>query len=239
MLILPDIDIKDGKCVRLLKGSFEKITKYKQTPLDQAKEFSKLGFKNVHIIDLDGALEGNSINKKVVVEIVKNNNLDIQVGGGIRSLDSIESWLDIGVDKVVLGTSAVLDKKLLEKACTKFDKKIVVSIDVRNGLIALNGWKKQTEIKAIDFVKEIKNLKIARIIYTDINKDGTKEGPNIEETINFSKNINFPVLVSGGVSSISDITNIKKSAFLNIAGVIVGRAIYDETINIKDLSELL
>ena len=113
MLILPAIDIKDGKCVRLLKGSFEKITKYKQTPLDQAKEFSKLGFKNVHIIDLDGALEGNSINKKVVVEIVKNNNLDIQVGGGIRSLDSIESWLDIGVDKVVLGTSAVLDKKLL------------------------------------------------------------------------------------------------------------------------------
>ena len=138
-----------------------------------------------------------------------------------------------------MGTSAVLDKKLLETACLKFNKKIVVSIDVRNGLIALNGWKKQTEIKAVDFAKEINNLGISRIIYTDINKDGTKEGPNIAETVNFSKNINFPVLVSGGVSSINDIVSIKKSAFSNIAGVIVGRAIYDGTINIKDLSELL
>ena len=238
MIILPAIDIKGGKCVRLLKGDFDKETNYNKSPLDQATEFSNLGFKNIHVIDLDGALKGKLINKDIIKEIIKKNNLKIQVGGGIRSLNDIKEWIDIGVDKVIVGTAAVQDIEFLKKACLEYKNKIALAMDVRRGFIALSGWKKQTDILAQDFVEKIENFGISRIIYTDIDKDGTKEGPNIVDTINLSKKTKIPIIISGGISSISDILNIKKIKSSNIEGVIVGKAIYDKSINLKDLSEI-
>ena len=239
MKIFPAIDIKGGKCVRLLKGDFNKITHYKKSPIDQASEFSNFGFKNIHLVDLDGALEGKLINENIIKEICKIGKIKLQVGGGIRSLDHINKLLGFGVDKVIIGTAAVENIQFLEKACNKFQNKIAISLDVRKGRIALSGWKKQTEILATDFIKKIDKMKISRIIYTDINKDGTKLGPNLKETLNFSDSTKIPVIISGGVSSMSDIINIKKNKFPNIIGIIVGKAIYDGSIDIKELSKII
>ena len=175
MIILPAIDIKDSKCVRLLKGNFEKITSYKKLPLDQAIEFFKVGFKNLHIVDLDGAIYGKPMNFEIIKKIIHKVKLKVQIGGGIRNIDNINSWLEAGADKVIMGTAAVENKTLLKNACKKFKDKIAISLDVRDGLIALDGWKKQTNIPAIDFIKEIENFGVSRIIYTDINKDGISD----------------------------------------------------------------
>ena len=239
MIILPAIDIKGGKCVRLFKGDFNNFTEYEQTPLEQASEFSRLGFKNIHIVDLDGALEGKLVNKNIISKIVKKNNIKIQVGGGIRSLQNIEDWINIGVDRIVIGTAAIENLEFLKEACKIYKNKIALAIDVRLGLIALSGWKKQTKIVALDFVKKIENFGVSRIIYTDINKDGTKTGPNIKDTIIFSKQVNIPIVISGGISSISDILDIKKLKSSNIEGVIVGKAIYDKNINLNELREII
>jgi len=239
MIIFPAIDIKGGKCVRLLKGDFNQITQYKKSPIDQAKEFSSLGFDNIHLVDLDGALKEKPINENIIKEISKNNKIKVQIGGGIRSIDHIKRLLDFGIDKVILGTAAVENIELLKIACEKFDNKIALSLDARKGYIALSGWKKQTNILASDFIKKIKNINISRIIYTDINKDGTKSGPNIEETINLSNLTKIPIVISGGVASIADIVNFKKRKIVNIEGIIVGKAIYDGNINIKELSKLI
>ena len=239
MIIFPAIDIKGGKCVRLLKGSFDDITKYNKSPLDQAKEFSNLGFNNIHIIDLDGAQKENPINENLIKEISKIKNIKIQVGGGIRSLERIKKLLDFGIDKVILGTAAIESIDFLKTACKKFNNKIALSIDVRDGFIALSGWKKQTSILATDFINKINKINIARIIYTDINKDGTKSGSNIKDTINFSNLTKIPTVISGGVSSIDEVVAIKKSKPPNIEGVIVGKAIYDGNIDIKKLGEII
>ena len=239
MIIFPAIDIKGGKCVRLLKGNFNKITQYKKSPIDQAIEFSNLGFKNIHLVDLDGVLKGKLINKNIIKEISKINKIKIQVGGGIRSLEHIKKLLDFGVDKVIIGTAAVENIEFLKIACNKFNQKIAISIDVRKGYIALSGWKKQTNILASDFVKKIEDMGISRIIYTDINKDGTKLGPNLEETLNFSSLTKIPVLVSGGIASINDVINIKKNKSPNIKGIVIGKAIYDGSIDVKELCKII
>jgi len=237
MIIFPAIDIKGGKCVRLLKGDFKKVTQYEKLPAEQAEIFFNLGFKNIHIIDLDGALEGKLINKNIIKNILNRSNLKIQYGGGVRSLKDIDDLLNLGVDKVIVGTIAIENMKFLKDACEKYKNKIVVALDVRNGFIASSGWKKQTRILASEFVKEIELFKISRIIYTDINRDGTKTGPNIKDTLNFSKLTKIPVVVSGGISSINDIKSIKEN-FPNLYGVIVGKAIYDGTIDIRKLSKI-
>jgi len=239
MIIFPAIDIKGGKCVRLLKGDFNQITQYKKSPIDQAEEFSSLGFDNIHLVDLDGALKEKPINEHIIKEISKNNKIKVQIGGGIRSIDHIKRLLDFGIDKVILGTVAVENIEFLKIACEKFDNKIALSLDARKGYIALSGWKKQTNILASDFIKKIKNINISRIIYTDINKDGTKSGPNIEETINLSNLTKIPIVISGGVASITDIINFKKRKILNIEGIVIGKAIYDGNIDIKELSKLI
>ncbi len=237
MIIFPAIDIKGGKCVRLLKGDFKKVTQYEKLPAEQAEIFFNLGFKNIHIIDLDGALEGKLINKNIIKNILNRSNLKIQYGGGVRSLKDIDDLLNLGVDKVIVGTIAIENMKFLKDACEKYKNKIVVALDVRNGFIASSGWKKQTRILASEFVKEIELFKISRIIYTDINRDGTKTGPNIKDTLNFSKLTKIPVVVSGGISSINDIKSIKEN-FPNLYGVIVGKAIYDGTIDIRKLIKI-
>jgi phosphoribosylformimino-5-aminoimidazole carboxamide ribotide isomerase len=239
MIIFPAIDIKGGECVRLFKGDFKKITKYKKSPIDQAKEFFNLGFKNIHIVDLDGALKGSFVNQNIIKEISKINEIKIQVGGGIRSLDQIKKLMDLGIDKIILGTAAVENKKFLKIACEKYNKNIALSIDVRNGYIALSGWKNQTSILATEFIKKLSDINISRIIYTDINKDGTQTGPSLKDTVHFSNLTKIPTVVSGGVSSLNDIISIKKNNFKNIEGVIVGKAIYDGNIDINELRKII
>ena len=237
MIIFPAIDIKDGKCVRLIKGDFNQMTSYEKSPFDQAKIYFQNGFSNIHIVDLDGALQGKPSNSNVVKEILKNFKLKIQIGGGIRTIDDIDNWVKSGVDKVIIGTAAVENKDLLKTACEKFKNKIVISLDVKDGFIFLSGWKKKTNILAGDFLKEIQNFGVSRIIYTDINKDGTKEGPNIKDTIELSNKVKIPFIVSGGISSIEDIKRIKSLNNPNIEGIIVGKSIYDGDIIIKELAK--
>ena len=241
MIILPAIDIKEGKCVRLVKGDFDKMTSYKNTPFDQAKVYFQNGFQNIHIVDLDGALKGKSSNSNIVKEIIKNFKLKIQIGGGIRTIDDVTDWVKSGADKVIIGTAAVEDKNLLKIACEKFKGKIAVSLDVKDRFIFLSGWKKKTNILATDFIKEIENFGVSRIIYTDINKDGTKKGPNMKDTIDISSKTKIPFIVSGGISSIEDIKKIKLIAITNssIEGVIVGKSIYDGDIKINELAKLI
>ena len=239
MIIFPAIDIKGGKCVRLLRGDFNNITQYKKSPLDQANEFCNLGFKNIHLVDLDGALEQNFTNEKIIKEISKISKIKIQTGGGIRSLEQIEKLIGFGIDKIILGTAAIENIEFLKTACIKFNQKIALSIDAREGFIALSGWKRQTKILASDFIKKIGNINISRIIYTDINKDGTKMGPNLKETVELSNLTKIPFVISGGISSIDDVINIKKKKFNNIEGVIIGKAIYDGSINVKELSKII
>ena len=237
MIIFPAIDIKDNKCVRLTKGDFSKMTSYENSPFNQAKIFSQNGFKNIHIVDLDGALQGRPSNSSIVKQILKELNLKIQIGGGIRTFDDINNWIKGGVDKVIMGTAAVENTDLLKTACDKFKNKIAVSLDVKDGFISLSGWKKQTNISAFNFIKTIENFGVSRIIYTDINKDGTKKGPNIEDTIELSKNVKIPFVISGGISSIEDVKKIKSLKNSNIEGVIVGKSIYDGDIKISELAK--
>ena len=237
MIIFPAIDIKDGKCVRLIKGNFDQMTSYENTPFDQAKIYFQNGFKNIHIVDLDGALQGLSSNANIVKEILNNFKLKIQIGGGIRTLEDISNWVKSGVDKVIIGTAAVENKDLLKTACEKFKNKIALSLDVKDRLIFLSGWKKKTNILAADFLKEIRNFEISRIVYTDINKDGTKKGPNIKDAIELSNIVKIPFIISGGISSIEDVKKIKSLNNSNIQGVIVGKSIYDGDIEIKELAK--
>jgi phosphoribosylformimino-5-aminoimidazole carboxamide ribotide isomerase len=237
MIIFPAIDIKDSKCVRLIKGDFDQMTSYNNSPLEQATIYFNNGFKNIHIVDLDGALKGKSINSNIIDQIIKNLNLKIQIGGGIRTIDDVNHWISNGVDKVILGTAAVENINLLRVACKRFKNKIVVSLDVKDGFIFLSGWKKKTNISAINFLKKIENFGVSRIIYTDINKDGTKKGPNIKETVELSNKVNIPFVISGGISSLQDIKKIKSLNNSNIEGVIVGRSIYDGDIKINELAQ--
>ena len=237
MIIFPAIDIKDGKCVRLIKGDFNQMTSYEKSPFDQAKIYFQNGFSNIHIVDLDGALKGRPSNSNVVKEILKNFKLKIQIGGGIRTIDDVDNWVKSGVDKVIIGTAAVENKDLLKTACEKFKNKIAISLDVKDGFIFLSGWKKKTNILAVDFLKEIQNFGVSRIIYTDINKDGTKEGPNIKDTIELSNKVKIPLVISGGISSIEDIKKIKSLNNSNIEGIIVGKSIYDGDVKIKELAK--
>jgi len=239
MIIFPAIDIKDGVCVRLIKGDYRQITSYENSPIDQATKYFQNGFNNIHIIDLDGALHGRPVNSILIREIIQKVKSRIQIGGGIRTIDDISRWIELGVDRVVMGTAAVENTELLETACNKFKNKIAVSLDVKDGLIALSGWKKQTDISPIDFIKKIQNFGISRIIYTDIYKDGTKQGPNIKGAIELSSKAKIPLVISGGVSSIEDIKKIKLLNNSNIEGVIVGKSIYDGDIKISDLVKLI
>ena len=239
MKIFPAIDIKDKKCVRLLKGNFENKKVYDLSPLDQAKKYKDFGFNYIHIVDLDGALTGETVNLNIIEEIVKSLNIKIEVGGGIRSIENLKNYIDIGVDKVIIGSAAVKNKKFLSEACDKFKDQIALGLDAKNGFISISGWKEETKLKALDFVSSINNYDLSRIIYTDINRDGTKTSPNLEETIKVAEISKAPVIVSGGVSTIKDIENIKKIKNQNIEGVVIGKAIYDGDIDLKQLSGFL
>jgi len=233
MKIFPAIDIKDKKCVRLIRGDFSNKTEYQISPVDQAGKYKEHGFKNLHIVDLDGALTGKTVNLDIIQQIVHNFNLKIEVGGGIRTIDSIQKYTDIGVEKVILGSAAIKDKNFLEEACKKFPNKIALGLDAKGGYLSVSGWKENSNQLTLDFLKEVNDFGVSRLIYTDINRDGMKQSPNFEETINVANVSNCPVIISGGVSSIDDIKNAK--GLKNIEGIIVGKAIYDGDISLDEL----
>ena len=237
MKIFPAIDIKDKKCVRLIKGDFENKTEYKTSPIDQAGKYKDHGFKNLHIVDLDGALTGKTVNLDIIQEIVGKYDLKIEIGGGVRTLDSIKKYVDTGVEKVILGSAAIKNKEFLKEACTKFKNKIALSLDVKDGNLSVSGWKENLNIKTLDFLKEVNDFGVSRLIYTDINRDGTKASPNFDETIKIAGMSKCPVIISGGVSSINDIKKAKELNNKNIEGIIVGKAIYDGDIKLEELAK--
>ena len=233
MKIFPAIDIKDKKCVRLVKGDFDNKTEYQMSPIDQAGKYKDHGFKNLHIVDLDGALTGDIINLEIIKEIVNKFNFKIEIGGGIRNFESIKKYADIGVEKVILGSAAIKNKNFLKEACLKFPNKIALGLDAKDGFLSVSGWKENSNKLTIDFLKEVNDYGMSRLIYTDINRDGTKQSPNFDETSKVANISKCPVIISGGVSSIDDIKKAKD--LKNIEGIIVGKAIYDCDIDLKDL----
>ena len=239
MKIFPAIDIKDKKCVRLVKGNFDNKTEYEISPVEQAKKYKDHGFKNLHLVDLDGALTGETVNLDIIQKIVKNFDLKIEVGGGVRSFESIKKYTDAGVEKVILGSAAIKDKNFLKEACQKFPNQIALGLDAKDGYLSVSGWKENSNKLTLDFLKEINDFGASRLIYTDINQDGMKQGPNFEETSKVADTSNCPVIISGGVSSIDDIKKAKELNNKNIEGIIVGKAIYDGDINLVELAREL
>jgi phosphoribosylformimino-5-aminoimidazole carboxamide ribotide isomerase len=235
MKIFPAIDIKDKKCVRLVKGDFDNKTEYKMSPIEQAGEYKDHGFKNLHIVDLDGALTGETINLNIIQEIVTKFDLKIEIGGGIRNLESIKRYSDSGVEKVILGSAAIKDKNFLKEACQKFPDKIALGLDAKDGYLSVSGWKENSNQLTLDYLKEVNNYGASRLIYTDINRDGMKQSPNFEETSKVADVSDCPVIISGGVSSIEDIKKAKELNNHNIEGIIVGKAIYDGDIKLDQL----
>ena len=233
MKIFPAIDIKDKKCVRLIKGDFDNKTEYEISPIDQASKYKDHGFKNLHIVDLDGALTGETVNLDIIQDIVSKFNLKVEIGGGIRNLESIKKYTDAGVEKVILGSAAIKDKIFLKNACQKFPNKIALGLDAKDGYLSVSGWKENSNQLTLDFLKEVNNYGVSRLIYTDINRDGMKQSPNFEDSIKVAEVSNCPVIISGGVSSIDDIK--KAQCLKNIEGIIVGKAIYDGDIQLKEL----
>jgi phosphoribosylformimino-5-aminoimidazole carboxamide ribotide isomerase len=235
MIIFPAIDLKDGKCVRLYKGDFNKTTIFNSSPFNQALEFQKKGFTHLHLVDLDGALKGKSKNKKIIIKIIKKTSLNVQLGGGIRTLKQISFWIKNRVSTVVVGTMAIENPKILKKACSIFPGQIAVALDVRKNSLAMQGWVSQTKISIFDYIKKLKDFGVSKIIYTDIDRDGTKKGlnfKNINKLISITK---IPLIVSGGVSKLVEVKKLKK---LNLNGVIIGKAIYDRSLNLNYLIKI-
>ncbi len=235
MKIFPAIDIKDKKCVRLVKGDFDNKTEYAMSPVDQAGKYKDYGFINLHIVDLDGALTGETVNLDVIQEIVSKFDLKIEIGGGVRNFKSIQKYIDAGVEKVILASAAIKDKNFLKEACSKFPNKIALGLDTKDGYLSISGWKENSNQLTLDFLKEVNDYGVSRLIYTDINRDGTKASPNFEETVKIADISNCPVIISGGVSSIKDIKKAKELSNKNIEGIIVGKAIYDGDIKLDEL----
>ena len=237
MKIFPAIDIKDKRCVRLIKGDFNNKTEYETSPINQASKYKDHGFKNLHIVDLDGALKGKTVNLDVVTDIISKYDLEIEIGGGIRTTESIKQYVNAGVEKVILGSEAIKNKEFLKETCEKFKNKIALGLDAKDGNLYISGWKENLNLKTNDYLKEVNDYGVTRIIYTDINRDGTKNSPNFEETAKIAEISNCPVVISGGVSSIDDIRKAKELNNEKIEGIIVGKAIYDGDIKLNELAK--
>ena len=233
MKIFPALDIKDKKCVRLVKGDFNNKTEYKISPIEQVEKYKNHGFKNLHIVDLDGALHGEIVNLDIIQDIVVKFDLKIEIGGGIRNLDSIQKYNEVGVEKIILGSAAIKDKSFLKEACKKFPNKIALSLDAKDGYLSVSGWTKNSNQLTLDYLKEVNDYGVSRLIYTDINRDGMKQSPNFDETLKVAELSNCPVIISGGVSSIDDVRKAKN--LKNVEGIIVGKAIYDGDIKLEEL----
>ena len=235
MIFFPAIDLKDGKCVRLFKGDMNQATIFNNNPSSQALEFENLGFKFLHLVDLDGAIAGKIINKSAIIEILKNIKIPTQLGGGIRSLQDIEEALSLGVHRVILGTIALTNPKLVIEACKKFPGKIVIGIDAKNGFVATHGWVEDSKISAIELGKRLEYCGASAIIYTDISRDGTLTGFDFAGTKQLAQNLLIPIIASGGVASDDDVIKVHQLKKDGVVGAIIGRALYEKKISVEKL----
>ncbi|MDG2171682.1 MAG: 1-(5-phosphoribosyl)-5-[(5-phosphoribosylamino)methylideneamino]imidazole-4-carboxamide isomerase [Gammaproteobacteria bacterium] len=239
MKIIPAIDIQNGNCVRLKQGDFTKETIFHSSPIDMAQKWVDEGAERLHIVDLDGARLGSPINMAVISKICdKFPSIPVQIGGGIRDLETAEKYLSAGASFIIVGTKAVEDPNFIKILCSKFPKKVIVGIDAKNGEVATEGWLSISDKNAIDFAKIFENLGVAEIVYTDIEKDGMMKGLNIEATLDLAKNVKIPIIASGGVSCIEDIYKIGAYTKSGISGIIIGRALYEKKFNIEEAKKV-
>lgn len=234
MIIIPAVDIKEGKCVRLLQGRMEDETVFSDNPADMARRWNDEGAEMIHVVDLDGAFAKSPKNLDSIKQILSSVDADIQIGGGIRNNETIQMYIDLGVKRIVIGTEAIRNPSLVIKACESYPGQIVLGIDARDGMVAIEGWSEATQTSAIDLAKQFQGYGLAAINFTDISRDGMQSGPNIEQTRLLAESTITPVVASGGVSNIEDIKKIKKLETSGVMGVITGRAIYSGTLNLKE-----
>jgi len=234
MIIIPAVDIKQGKCVRLLQGRMEETTQYSEDPLKIAQRWEAEGASLIHVVDLDGAFAKEVRNLKTIQNILSGINVPIQVGGGIRDLKTIEMYISMGVSRIIIGSEALYNPDFVKDACLKFSGRIVVGIDARNGKVAVEGWSRTSETNAIDLAKQFESCGVAAINFTDIHRDGMQTGPNIEETALLAEAVSIPIVASGGVSTIQDIKNLLKIESKGVTGVITGKALYEGTLDLKE-----
>ena len=239
MILFPAIDLKDGACVRLVRGEMSKSTTFNDDPAAQACDFADAGFEWIHIVDLNGAFAGKPVNAEAVAAIAAAVDLPVQLGGGIRSMDTIARWLEAGVQRVILGTTALKDPDLVRRACDQYPGRIVVGIDAREGRVAVEGWAETSEMKVLDLAMRFENDGVAAIVYTDIDRDGAMQGVNVDATVDLAFALTTPVIASGGVRGISDLADLKENESAGIEGVISGRAIYDGRLDAGEALELL
>ena len=231
MIVFPAIDLKDGVCVRLLRGDMGRATVFNTDPAAQARDFAKAGFQWLHCVDLNGAVEGRPVNAEAVAAILAAAKVAVQLGGGIRDLATVERWLEAGVARIILSTVALEQPDMVKEACRKWPGHIAVGIDARGGLVAVEGWTRNSNVKALDLALRFEDVGVSAIIYTDIGRDGAMVGANVEATVDLAFALTTPVIASGGVASIADIIELKAHENAGIAGVICGRALYDGRIN--------
>ena len=239
MILFPAIDLKDGACVRLIRGEMNQSTTFNDDPAAQARDFADAGFEWIHIVDLNGAFAGAPVNADAVASIVDAVDLPVQLGGGIRSMDNVTRWLDAGVQRVILGTAALKDPDLVRRACDTHPGRIVVGIDARDGRVAVEGWAETSEVKALDLAMRFENDGVTAIVYTDIDRDGAMQGVNVDATVDLAFALTTPVIASGGVRGLSDLVELKAHERAGIEGVISGRAIYDGRLNAAEALALL
>lgn len=237
MIVIPAIDIRDGKCIRLFQGRLDRVTVYSDDPVEMAGRWEREGASWIHVVDIDGAVEGRPKNRDSVEEIVKAFRGRVEVGGGIRDLETIESYMRLGVDRVVLGTAAYRSPSLVAEACRTFPGSIAVGIDAKDGLVAVEGWRRVTQERGLELAKRLEDMGVAVIIYTDIERDGTMEGPNLNAIASMVEALSIPVIASGGVSSMEDIRRL--ASIKGLEGVIVGRALYNGALSLKEAIEAL
>ncbi|GAB3790989.1 1-(5-phosphoribosyl)-5-[(5-phosphoribosylamino)methylideneamino]imidazole-4-carboxamide isomerase [Virgibacillus kimchii] len=235
MILFPAIDIKNGKCVRLIQGDYNKETIYSTSPADMAMKWEKKGAEYLHIVDLDGAKTGTAANEDVISRITGNVSIPVQIGGGIRSMETVRKYVEAGVSRVIIGTAAINDRDFLHSAVKSYGEKIAVSIDARHGYVATNGWTETSEVKAVDLVKELESLRVKTIIYTDILKDGMLKGPNFAELQTMNEAASIHVIASGGVTTKEDIRKLKEG---KLYGAIIGKALYDGTLSFEEALEV-
>ena len=238
MILFPAIDLKGGQVVRLFKGDLDQATVYGDNPGAQAKAFEDQGFKWLHVVDLDGAVDGKPVNRHAVEQIIAGTSNPIQLGGGIRSLEHIEAWLSAGVNRVILGTVALRNPSLVKQACQQFPGQIVVGIDARDGMVAVEGWLETGTTTSLDLAKQFEDAGVSAIVFTDIGRDGALTGVNIDATVELAEAVNIPVIASGGLKDISDLKALIDRQCAGIEGVISGRALYEGTIDVASALEL-
>lgn len=227
MILFPAIDLKDGHCVRLLRGDMGQATIFNPDPVQQAQEFQAAGFEWLHLVDLNGAIEGKPVNVDTVAKVVSSVEVPVQLGGGIRNRKILDYWIGAGVSRIILGTAALSDPEFVTKACADYPGKIVIAIDARDGKVAVEGWTKDSGVRVLDLALRFEESGAAAILYTDINRDGAMGGVNVEATVDLAFALTTPVIASGGVSSLNDLKELKEKSAAGIEGVICGRALYD------------